>query len=138
MSDIGCSPGTPCLLFKASGVKTAMWFSLGNACEDKSLCTRGLYTHTQGPKKTCCIPHRLQAVGEGGGGGAIYGCFRGLTNTPSASFLSPSLESLPSPWLVLPFFLFVPHPLLSRTLSPSTEGLIQAPASETLPACFVC
>lgn len=67
----------------------------------------------------------------------IYGCFRGLSNTPLASFLSLFFHSL--------FFLactslslLVLHPLLNRKLFPSMQSVIHAPASETLPACFVC
>lgn len=33
------------LCFKASRIKKAMWYALGNVCGYKSLCTRGVYTH---------------------------------------------------------------------------------------------
>lgn len=84
------------------------------------------HTHTQGPKTTCYIPRRLQAVGEEVE--AIYGCFRGLSNTPSASFLSLSR-------LVLPFLFLC---FTTESSFPSMQCVIHAPASKTLPACFVC
>jgi len=69
---------------------------------------------------------------------AIYGCFRGLADTPPPAF-SPHPSSLfLVPRSYFPFFLFVPHPLLNRKLFPSMPSVIHPPASKTLPACFVC
>lgn len=68
----------------------------------------------EGPKTTCYIPRHLQAVGEEVE--AIYGCFRGLSNTPSASFLSRSLES---PGLYFPFSFCASSSLKQKALFPA-------------------
>lgn len=91
---------------------------------------------TQGPKTTCYIPRRLQAAGEEVE--AIYGCFRGLTNTPVRQLSLPIPRVSPFSLACTSLFLFVLHPLLNRKLFPSMQSVIHAPASKTLPACFVC